>query len=447
MTAIGHDPGTSSISLNAEQRVPVAPQHLTFLDRTIRSAEQTNLCLVLELRPGLDVQLLAEALTLVAEGDEVLRMRIVAEGGRYDYVCQTRSAVALRVIEREPTFRVSDDSSAKLEELERCVGALDPLADGRLMAASVVCAGQRAWLFVKASHLAFDQHALGLLFTRWTEAYWSLSGLSSPTLGVRRYRYSDFLRDADASREQTRDFWKAQLARSEPNFLLDIDRSGERTSQLFVWRDEPCGQKELMAACRAARVWKFPFLFSLFLIALRRHASADTLLVSSTVLGRTKPEHMEMIGAFSSLILSRVVVEPSMKVGELLQDTSRRLADYQLRLNVSRRDLLEFSGRDDFAHFTFLPPYLSPAQAPADERIFVTYELLHKSTIETVPDISARATVQPDCLRVRYNYCPARLSEASFVAIADTYSHILQLAVSNPGDIAALSVAAVLARC
>jgi hypothetical protein len=48
---------------------------------------------------------------------------------------------------------------------------------------------------------------------------------------------------------------------------------------------------------------------------------------------------------------------------------------------------------------------------------------------QLLQDTSRR--LQPECLRIRYNYCPARLSEASFVAIADTHSRIVRLAIST----------------
>lgn len=328
---------------------PLTPMQNGLLFHTLR-AEQSGPYVeqfVFDLVGTLDVDLLAQAWTEVANRHTALRSAFVWEG--VDEPLQVVVKSCRVPFDRHVlTGRGQDDVELVLARFltdDRARGFT--LAEAPLMRVTVFEHDRGAVVVWTLHHLIMDGWSMPITITEVAAVYRAaVEGTTADLAPVRPFRdFITWLRDQD--QDKALGFWRQRL---DGLVATDISRlrpglPGERRGSAHAGRAyidlSPELSDALVAAARTARVTLSSLFQAAWALLLARHADADEVVFGVAVAGRPTdlPDIEGTVGMFINTVPRRIRVDESASVAEWLREVLSGHLDSLPHQHVSLVDI------------------------------------------------------------------------------------------------------------
>ncbi|MCP4659021.1 MAG: non-ribosomal peptide synthetase, partial [bacterium] len=308
-----------------------AQQRLWFLDRYQPQSPLYNVFYAYRLRGPLDVPALAGSLDQIVRRHEVLRTRLVDDGGRPGQVISAPQRLPLPIVDLRALAE-----AARADELLRLAGE-EARRPFRLAAGPVArfgllrLASAEHLLMLNIHHVATDGWSMGL-FHRELEVLYGVSSEAGggtaaaplPELGIQYADFAVWQREwlRGAIWESQLGYWKKQLAGGREVLELPVDRPrpalpSYRGATLPVALPTPLIDS-LKAWGRTRGATLFMTLAAAFQALLARYSGQDDVAIGSGIANRNRPEIEPLIGFFVNTLLLRTHLGGDPSFAELL---------------------------------------------------------------------------------------------------------------------------------
>lgn len=404
---------------------PMPPQYREFMDRELWAPEEENCRIVSRLSDTADWPLIRRAMGEAAQWQEALRLSVKVRGAEAR-LCLCESAdETVEFLEVTLARRPSHDPIQLFAEFEELMGRMDPLRD-RLVRVGLLTVGRERWLLLKLSHLIVDHGSVPTLLEQMEQTY---LGQMQGREAMGATRIPEFLSASVAAEGAARDYWRQRLSDRSRDFFGGIEnRQGERIDvpMTTLIAEEPCSAKALQDLCEMSAVPELPVLFTLYTLALAPFCHRPHVAISSTVSGRSRVLHSGVIGYMSANLLYPFDLSLERPLVELLRENAATLSGGRQNMFAARGELNRMAGRTDFLNFTVTPrPQLAD---PFRSRLFLDHVVLETPTVGIAYDLTTRATLLPEHVRMRYNFCASRVPRSVVTRVAANFSALMRKA-------------------
>ncbi|MEQ1568935.1 MAG: amino acid adenylation domain-containing protein, partial [Myxococcota bacterium] len=288
-----------------------AQERLWFLDRLEPGQSVYNLPIAVRLGGPLDRAALAAALGDVVERHEVLRTRLVADGGPPEQHIDPPTGPA-PIVWLDPSAE-AEPLQAALDELAAHARQPFDLAVDPPVRVLGVALGERDHLLsITVHHAMADGGSLEVLRTDLDLAYRARVAGTVPQFPPLPIRYRDWARwqraTVDPSGEDLR-YWQQHLREVEPIPLpTDHPRPPSRSGRgaVLVHPLPPALTARVAAFAEAAGATRFVVWLAAFEVLLHRWSGATDLAVGTPVANRGRAELEPLIGLFVNTVVTRV---------------------------------------------------------------------------------------------------------------------------------------------
>jgi len=321
---------------SAEKRWPLSlgQEQLWFLNELSPENSIYHVNHAFRLTGPLDVEILRQAFTVLVNRHDALRTTFDADAG-VPYQVVSGSATA----ELAVTDLSDKDAAAREEEVQRVLReqAEEPfdLKSGPLYRFRLLRTGPGEHvLCLSFHHIVTDGWSSGILYGELPELYRAIRDGNEPQLESLPGRYVDFAR---WQREQQQDLLEEHLRYWEKRLdgiqVLDLpaDRprpatSGHRGGEAHL-EIPPALLSAARAAARQHGVSLLMLLASGVTAVLAHYTGRDDVPLGISMLGRTEPEHEQLVGLFTNMITLRSNLSGNPTMAELLEQTGDALLD------------------------------------------------------------------------------------------------------------------------
>jgi amino acid adenylation domain-containing protein len=324
--------GADGLPLHAVSRdrslpLSFAQQRLWFVDQLEPGSAVFNQPVALRLRGPLDADALERTLGAIVARHEVLRTRIVVEGGEPRQVADAEWAGRLDRIDVRSLEGVAQQEAIRRQASTEANTPFD-LSVGPVFRARLLLLGvDEHVLLVTMHHIVSDGWSMGVLVREVGACYDAFVRGESPRLEALPVQYADY---AVWQRESLSGdvlagklaYWRRQLA-DAPQLELPTDRprppvpSRAGASVPFDLSPELVGR--LRAVARDEGATLFMTLLAGFNLLLARYAGQDDVAIGTDVANRTRAEIAPLIGFFVNQLVLRTRVPLGGTVRELVQ--------------------------------------------------------------------------------------------------------------------------------
>ncbi|WP_204009302.1 non-ribosomal peptide synthetase, partial [Virgisporangium aurantiacum] len=323
---------------------------LWFLDQLEQAGQLYNTNLRLRLTGPIDAVALRRALTGIVDRHEVLRTRLVRDGGR---VVQVVVDTDLPFAELELSDVDGPDRDGRLADALAAHGdrGFDLAAEPPLRALFVRLAPELHELLVTIHHAATDAWSAGILVRELRALYAAFrDGSPDSPLPPLPVQYADFAvwqRELVESRLRATQlaYWRRQLDGAPSRLPLPTDRPApaRRTYEGgHVPLELPVGVADRLRTLGADHdATLFMVLLAAFYALLARHSDATDLVVGTPAANRPRPEVESMIGFFLNTLVLRVDAGGDPTFVELVDRVRRTTLDAYGNADVPFEALVE----------------------------------------------------------------------------------------------------------
>ncbi|HEV7127292.1 MAG TPA: amino acid adenylation domain-containing protein, partial [Ktedonobacterales bacterium] len=323
---------TSGSSVQHDDDVFVFPasfaqQRLWFLDQLMPGDAVYNVPAVLRVSGSLNMAILEQSLNAIARRHEIMRTTFQVEDGLPVQVISPPDLVPLRVIDLRDTVEPDRDLAALRLAREEVRRPFD-LARGPLWRALVLRVGPAEHvLALTMHHIVVDGRSVEIFFQELSSLYEAFSQGKPSPLADLPIQYADF---AVWQREWLQGevfakqlaYWTRQLEGAPDVLQLPTDHPrppafSSRGATRYVVVDQ--GLSEALAKLsRREGVTLFMTLLAAFQALLFRYTGQQDLLVGTPIMGRTRPETVDLIGFFVNTLVLRTDLSGNTRFRELL---------------------------------------------------------------------------------------------------------------------------------
>jgi amino acid adenylation domain-containing protein len=314
--------------LDAPTALSSSQERLWFLEQLVGPSPAYNVPIALRARGRLDTTALRNALQLVVDRHEVLRIAILSERGRPRVEVSPPGSAPFSSVDlsREP-----DPGGAPLDrEIEAEASLPFDLTKGGLVRARLVRLGPDDHaLLLTMHHIVSDGWSLGVLVRELGVAYAAFTSDRVPELPELPLQFADY-----AAWERSD---RGDGVRAGVDFFVEALRDAPRVLDLPTDRPRPPVQTSrgarhveplseesgaaVQALARDTGATRFVVLFAAFLGLLSRWSRQRDLVVATPVANRARPEREPLIGFFANSLPLRVSREQSCSFRELVTRT------------------------------------------------------------------------------------------------------------------------------
>lgn len=337
---------------------------LWFIDQASLSNPAYILAMAVTVRPRLDVELAANAVSKVIAAHDGLRM-----------VFQSDSLGPLASTLLPDAFKLSCHEASALDDnafkamLEREAHRPFNLEQGPLIRVNLFHREDHDVLMLAVHHIVADATSIAIVVEDMFEHYFALRAgvdLNKPP----SYSFSSFARwqrSVSESSPEHRSFWIDQLSEltdrtTLPRASKNLSVSGPGASLGF--KIDRAVTTKIKAYAREQGVTIFSALFAIFNTMLARRTGAADVIVGTPVSARTKPEHARLVGYVTNVLPVRSRLVP----GETF-------ANYLVRSDAALRTALE---HQDYPFPTIVRD-VAPARQPGRSPLFDTMFSMERS--------------------------------------------------------------------
>lgn len=264
---------------------------------------------------GLQVEVLAQALTEMVRRHEILRTRFVNDGEVLLQVIDPPHPVSIPVTDLQHLSTIAADQREQIlrETLRReCMRPFD-LSTGPLLRVGLFQLGDDEYVFqIDAHHIIFDAWSSGVFLRELFEIYAAVAAGKPVNLSEPEYQYADLaysqrqrLGPEMLSRQEA--FWRQKLSDLPPLLELPYDRprpmrqsfsSGVHVFEIPKPLIQPLVELGGRMGCSL-----FMTMLGVFSLLLARYSGRDRIPVASPISFRNQPELEGIIGpCFNTLV-------------------------------------------------------------------------------------------------------------------------------------------------
>ncbi|MBL8225699.1 MAG: amino acid adenylation domain-containing protein, partial [Chromatiales bacterium] len=329
--------------LGRDVPLPLSPaqERLWFLDQLDPGSPAYNVAFTIRITGSVDAVALDRALVALVTRHEMLRSRVVADGG------------VPRLVIDAPPSRVLAELPAAVREgpgdaLVAAARAPFDLARGPLLRAALQALPDGdSRLLVVAHHIVTDATSNHVLFAELAALYAASVAGTAPALPDPVGAYPEYAaRQAQASPPAAElDWWRRQLADAPPLLALPTDRprpAEQRFHGAWVQRALPGALvPALRAAAAGARTTTFVWLLAAFAVWLRRLSGQADLLVGTPVEGRLDADHERTVGLFINSVVLRLKPAGEPAFADFVQAVAQVVRDAQAHQSLPFERLVQ----------------------------------------------------------------------------------------------------------
>ncbi|MEV6868896.1 amino acid adenylation domain-containing protein, partial [Streptosporangium subroseum] len=314
------------VPVSREGFVPLsfAQQRLWFLDQLEPGSAEYNVPIALRLEGRLEVVALGAALDAVVERHEVLRTRLVSEGGVAYQIVDPPSGFGLEVIElsgeSDPLLRA--EGLAAADAVAPFDLAAGPLFRGRLLRLGA----DDHVLSLTLHHIVADEWSAEVLRRELAALYGAFSRGEPSPLAPLAVQYADFaVWQRDWLRGEVLEgqlgYWRGRLEGAQVLELpTDRPRPAVRSTagaaiEFEISERTVTGLRELS---RQSGATMFMTLLSAFTVLLGRYAGQDDVVVGTPIANRNRSEIEGLIGFFVNTLVLRTDLSGDPTFAELV---------------------------------------------------------------------------------------------------------------------------------
>ncbi len=364
---LGRAPGPAAPAIprlgdQADYPLASGQERIWFLQRLQPESSVYNVPFAARLPGAIPAALLEQALALLEERHDALRLRVPSTIGSRGLRQRLAPAGALRLEERDCTS-APDPARQVAEEIAAEVARPFRFDDERPLLRAVLLRETAASsvLLVICHHLICDGWSAEIFLADLGRAYAAVKAGASPAWQPQALRYVDYAAWqrqslADPAGEALRQRWRARMTPLPEPLALPTDRP--RPSQrnfagaVHRFRLASATSREIGRAAEAAATTLFTALAGLVKVFLHRHTGQEDIVIGVPVAGRLRAELEPLLGFFVNTLPLRLRLDPGAGFSDLLaaltETWQQSLADqlYPLEALVDALDLPREASRN-----------------------------------------------------------------------------------------------------
>ncbi|MCQ4163603.1 hybrid non-ribosomal peptide synthetase/type I polyketide synthase [Tahibacter harae] len=337
-----------------------AQERLWFVDQFDGSSAQYNMQGAYRLHGRLDRAALRQALAALVQRHEILRTRLMEEGGTPWQQVLAQAEVALDEIDLSLLPADAQDARVRQALREDAARPFD-LAGGSLLRASLYRLDEtRHVLCFNMHHIVSDGGSLAVLVAEFSHLYAAFSQGQAARLDPLPLQYADYaVWQRDWLRgevlEKQLHFWKDYLAGLPVVHSLPLDKPrpaqgsfNGRSHFSAIGEDTTAAVRRL---CQQLDVTPFMLLQTALAVLLSRYANESDIVMGTPIAGRVQQETQGLIGLFVNTLVLRTQVDPAATFEQTLLANKRAILDVYDNQHVPFEALVEeLKPRRSLAH-------------------------------------------------------------------------------------------------
>ena len=421
-----------------------AQQRLWFLDQLEPNSTVYHISRALRLSGELNIQVLKQALDAIVTHHEVLRTNYIAENGNPIQVIAAPQSVELPIIDLQQYGQAEQETQIQKLLTQERQRPFNLSSDIMLRGCLLKLAPQGHILLLIMHHIASDGWSMGILWQQLTQLYQAfLDGQPNPLepLPIQYADYAVWQREwlTGEVLDKKLNYWKQQLAGSNPVLELPIDRSrppvqtyrGARQSLTLP----PSLSDGLKQLCRQQGVTLYMTLLAVFATLVHRYTGQEDILIGSPVACRNRAEIEGLIGFFINTVVLRANFSQEPSFRSLLAQV-REVAlgayahqDMPFEKLVEELILERDTSRNPLFQVLFNMINLEDIQLRMPG---IDVESISNGEVASKLDLTLYVAEQEDGVKLRLVYNADLFNPERMQVFLNQYHHLLEQIVANP---------------
>jgi amino acid adenylation domain-containing protein/FkbM family methyltransferase len=427
-------PGTDSELLSAQQR------RFWMLHQLERTDAPHNVLASLDIRGGLDLAMLEEAIRAVLERHDVLRSRFLLENDEPRTVPVSSAFLSIPVVsltQTPQTERRQAASALAVKELHR---TFDVQA-GPLFRATLYQLSDSEHLLALTFHKIVCDSVSSLLLTKEIAVFYDCIVRNTP-LPLPGPEYIDYVRTQGhylRGSQYLNDlaFWKNKLENAPAGVELPTDRPRPLVPSCRGAEQRTTINGELLSELRsfsqAENSSTFLVLLSAFFCVLARYTGEKDVVIGSEVSGRDAPQMADVLGAVSNQLVLRADCSGNPSFRNMLRRISQVWTEAQQHQEMPFATLLEALSvpRDLSRNPLFQVSFNCSRDWEPTFAAGLEWEPVRLSTETEILDLSVNVTERDQEIELRFCYSTDLFEHATIARVLGHFHTLLQSAIEN----------------
>ncbi|OCG21783.1 non-ribosomal peptide synthetase [Gilliamella sp. App4-10] len=299
------------VKVNEKEALPLAynQEQLWFLQQYDSHVTNYNIYVVYKIQGNIDSQFLNQAFALIQERHAILRTRFVLQDKQLCQVIDDEVKVSIERI----TLDHQSSEAQRDTVIQSVINTQFDLAKGPLLVIKhLVQSGQSDYIVFCVHHIIMDGISLGILFNELQQQYNYLKNNTLPAPVEPEWQYADYAC-------WQREWFKEPLLAQDLNYWRERLHDAPRLSTFPTLYSRPAVPSQAGAKIsitfdallngaikRLASEQKttpFVLLLTAFKLLLLRYTNQQQLIIGTPVSGRIRPELLNSIGFYASVVL------------------------------------------------------------------------------------------------------------------------------------------------
>jgi len=422
-----------------------AQRRLWFIDQLGEGSAQYNMTGRFLLTGDYQSDVFQRAVVDLVARHEVLRTRIITQGGEPGLLIDTISHVPVQ--HHDLSTLTTQEQLKQVEQIKREESAtLFNFARDLLLRVQVISLSAHEHLVLYTiHHIAGDGWSISIFKHELSQLYQAyLAGKPNPLtpLPVQYLDYAHWQHNwlqGDVLNKQI-DYWKTQLTELPVVHSLPLDKPRPKEQATtgrayFQTLDSQLFQR-ISQLCRERGVTLYMFLQTAFAVLLSRYSGSQDIVMGSPVSGRTHSDVEGLIGFFVNTLVIRTNLSGAPHFSELLERNKQTILDAYAHQHIPFEMLVEeVDPERNMSHNALFQILFDLQKSDQPQPISGTEnsaeELRYLARLAVRFDLSLHVKEWRDALSIRWSYRDALFHDSSIEKMALNFGVLLQSIVDS----------------
>jgi len=422
-----------------------AQRRLWFIDQLGEGSAQYNMTGRFLLTGDYQSDIFQRAVVDLVSRHEVLRTRIITQGGEPGLLIDTISNVPVQ--HHDLSALTMQEQLKQVEQIKREESAtLFNFARNLLLRVQVISLSAHEHLVLYTiHHIAGDGWSISIFKHELSQLYQAYqAGKPNPLtpLPVQYLDYAHWQRNwlqGDVLNKQI-DYWKIQLAELPVVHSLPLDKPRPKEQATtgrayFQTLDSQLFQR-ISQLCRERGVTLYMFLQTAFAVLLSRYSGSQDIVMGSPVSGRTHSDVEGLIGFFVNTLVIRTDLSGAPHFSELLERNKQTILDAYAHQHIPFEMLVEeVDPERNMSHNALFQILFDLQKSDQPQPVSGTEnsaeELRYLARLAVRFDLSLHVKEWRDALSIRWSYRDALFHDSSIEKMALNFGVLLQSIVDS----------------
>ena len=421
-----------------------AQQRLWFLDQLDPGTPLYNISRAVQVKGGLNLQALQEALNFIVARHESLRTNVASIDDEAVQIIAPAREIQIELVDLGGLPQGDKKSEARRLVSEAALRPFNLSQDLLLRAALYRFDDQDQVLLLVLHHIVSDGWSMGILFRELETLYEAFSHSRPSPLPKLPIQYGDFARwqrewlQGQVLEEQV-NFWKQQLGGAPAVLELSTDRPRPVIQTFNGAHHISMVGKELTDSLnelsRRAGVTLFMTLLAAFQTMLHRYTNQREIVVGTPIANRTRTEVEDLIGLFVNTLVVRTDLSGNPSFRKLLGRVREVALDAFAHQDVPFEKLVEeLQPERSLGHMPLFQTLFALQNVPKSawklDRLDLTEFPFTKTTSKL--DLSVYVGERPEGLILTFEYSTDLFNAVTIQRMAGNFQTLLEGIVVNP---------------